>query len=380
MLLKQKMITKDKNKLKSKTKSKILVLGLMLFVLIGLFSLVKNVSAQSTLPLGNCVYELNGNTLQAKVTERYCNEIAKGKWTASSTPQDVVQADIANKAIDDAKAAAAGTDPNEESALYGSLDDCGVIIRGSLLGCFQVFTYLVFVTVPSFLMGLAANFFNFLASLTISSEMYKLDFIDKIWKVVRDFANIFFILILLYAAFQIILGLHESGAKKIIGMVILVALLVNFSLFFTKIVIDSSNIVALIFYNRIDTTNVGSYEKIGNVAKTGVAEKDMAGALVSRFNINTFFDGELFKKLGEEGKVRVKYKFFSSLVLGSPQFSVDVEINPYVLISMMVAYGLVVYAITYAFFMTAMSFLGRMITLMMLMIISPLAFVTAAVP
>ena len=278
------------------------------------------------------------------------------------------------------KAVTTKADPNKESALYGSLDDCGVIIGGSLLGCFQVFTYLVFVTVPSFLMGLAANFFNFLASLTISSEMYKLDFIDKIWKVVRDFANIFFILILLYAAFQIILGLHESGAKKIIGMVILVALLVNFSLFFTKIVIDSSNIVALIFYNRIDTTNVGSYEKIGNVAKTGVAEKDMAGALVSRFNINTFFDGELFKKLGEEGKVKVKYKFFSSLVLGSPQFSVDVEINPYVLISMMVAYGLVVYALTYAFFMTAMSFLGRMITLMMLMIISPLAFVTAAVP
>src|SRR3989344_890918 len=142
------------------------------------------------------------------------------------------------------------------SALLKNLESCWKIITGQVTGCVQLLTYFVFVSIPSTLMAWGAQFFDFMAGLTLSSDVYKKDFIATIWGIVRDFANIFFILILLYAAIQIILDLGHGGGKKMVAMVILVALLVNFSLFFTKVVIDSSNIVALIFYNKIDTSTV----------------------------------------------------------------------------------------------------------------------------
>src|SRR3989338_7596079 len=138
-----------------------------------------------------------------------------------------------------------------QSVLKDQITSCWKIFSGTIIGCFQWITYFIFLTIPSWLMIVAAKMFNFMVTVTLSSNMYKAGFIEKIWRVVRDFANIFFILILLYAAFQIMLDLGHGGGKKIIASVILIALLVNFSLFFTKIVIDSSNIVGLIFFNRI---------------------------------------------------------------------------------------------------------------------------------
>ncbi len=259
--------------------------------------------------------------------------------------------------------------PKTDNNLYGKLDECGFAgIGGTIVGCVEVVTYFMFVAVPSYLLVIAANVFNFSTALSVSSRMYELPFIQTIWTIVRDFANIFFILILLYAAFEIILGMGHGGGKKIVATVILIALVVNFSLFFTKIIIDSSNVVALIFYNRIDTSNVLSYDKISDEAKTGVAEKDMAGALVSRFNVNQFFNETTFAALG---KVNIEGK------------QVDVGnwgVNAFLLTSTMILYGIIIFALIYAFFVAGMSFLGRMMNLMMLLIISPLAFVTYSVP
>ena len=201
-----------------------------------------------------------------------------------------------------------------------------------------------------------------MAALTLSSTMYTANFIQEIWRVVRDFANIFFILVLLYAAFQTILGIGHGGAKKIIASVIVIALVVNFSLFFTKIVIDSSNILALIFYNKITVTG-SSYVPIDTSA-TSVEQKDIAGSLVSAFNINTFFSQELFSKIDS----------------GNQQFGVGSGINNYTLLSMMLIYGIIIGALTYAFFIAGFAFFGRMVTLILLLIVSPFAFVSYAVP
>lgn len=266
---------------------------------------------------------------------------------------------------------------SEKSTLKDQLTDCGIWKDASVLGCFQLFTYFIFVIIPSAILGLVAQMFNFLASLTLSSDIYNSGFIENIWQVVRDFTNIFFILILLYAAFEIILGLGHGGGKKTIASVILVALLVNFSLFFTKIIIDASNVTALIFYNRIDTSNVSTYNPIGSGS---VKEKDMAGALVERFNINSFFSPETIQKIQAKEQISQLAKQCPSCDTSQLSATSDGKINPYFLISIMVAYGLVVIVLAYAFLIVAMSFLGRMVTLMMLMIVSPVAFVTYTVP
>src|SRR3989344_1576430 len=273
------------------------------------------------------------------------------------------------------------------STLKDQLGDynCGILPGSSIVpGCAVQLSYIIFVSVPSFLMKMAAKVFDLMAQLTLSSAMYGKEFIEKIWRVVRDFANIFFILILLYAAFQIMLDLGHGGGKKIIAAVILIALVVNFSLFFTKIVIDASNIVALIFYNRIDTKDVPQDQNIGS-------ERPLAAALISRFDINAFFDGSIMEKIKEENleeAIRIRDESCkqtgASYVCSQDTVNSIKEkiegISAFALISIMIAYGIMAFALVYAFLVVGLSFLGRLITLIMLMIISPFAFVTFAVP
>ena len=118
---------------------------------------------------------------------------------------------------------------------------------GSFGGCILQFVYWTFYTLGGWLLAIAASFFNFFIKITLGSEFLKSPFVSHAWAVVRDLSNIFFILILLYVAVKMILGLGGHDAKKMIVQVIIMALLINFSMFFTHVVIDTSNMLALVF-------------------------------------------------------------------------------------------------------------------------------------
>ena len=68
--------------------------------------------------------------------------------------------------------------------------------------------------------------------------------VDTVWVSVRDFFNITFIFGIVYIGFKMILGINDSQTKTWLVKLIMAALLVNFSLYITKFVIDISNIVA----------------------------------------------------------------------------------------------------------------------------------------
>ncbi len=68
--------------------------------------------------------------------------------------------------------------------------------------------------------------------------------IDNLWSTVRDIFNLTFIFGLVYIGFKMIFNSGDSSAKRMLGSLVLAALLVNFSLFITKFVIDFSNIAA----------------------------------------------------------------------------------------------------------------------------------------
>jgi hypothetical protein len=76
-------------------------------------------------------------------------------------------------------------------------------------------------------------------------------FVNFGWGTIRDTANMFFIFILLYIAINTILKRDLTKAKHMVSQMIMAAILVNFSLFFTKAIIDIGNIFALWFYNGI---------------------------------------------------------------------------------------------------------------------------------
>lgn len=65
----------------------------------------------------------------------------------------------------------------------------------------------------------------------------------EVWKLVRDFLNIAFILVLLYSAFCTILQIESYNYKKILLKLVIMALLVNFSFPITRFIIDASNVL-----------------------------------------------------------------------------------------------------------------------------------------
>ncbi len=94
-------------------------------------------------------------------------------------------------------------------------------------------------------------------SVSINITTHIGDFFDKmpalgeVWIVIRNLSSVFIIFILIYSSISTILGINTSQTKTLIGKIIVVGLLINFSLFFTKLAIDASNIVSLQFYRAI---------------------------------------------------------------------------------------------------------------------------------
>src|SRR3989338_4272130 len=88
-------------------------------------------------------------------------------------------------------------------------------------------------------------------TLHMSDLLTHVPVVDIGWKIFRDIANICFIFVLLWTAIGTILGVNSGKTKELLAPIVVVALLINFSLFITKAVVDASNIVALHFYELI---------------------------------------------------------------------------------------------------------------------------------
>ncbi|MGM0482730.1 MAG: hypothetical protein ACQEP6_02615, partial [Patescibacteria group bacterium] len=100
---------------------------------------------------------------------------------------------------------------------------------------------------------LAGNLFDYTVDFTITNLTTNLEALDdginQAWTVLRDLANMLFIFVLLYISISTILQLGGMQTKKLLKNVIIIALLINFSMFFTHIVIDITNSVAVGFHN-----------------------------------------------------------------------------------------------------------------------------------
>lgn len=372
---------------KAKLISYFLILTLVIFA--GFFSLAPNAQAQEY------VCTRNGQVLPNTVNEEFCKNNG-GSWDIVSTTPPTSQNTAQN---------------NNSSGLAAHIPGC-MLITGDFDDCLVKISYYAFYSVPSFLLALSAKFLNIVIPLALSSVMYtSSSFIPEAWVIVRDLSNIFFIFILLYIAFQTILGLggHGGGPKKMIAQVIIMALLINFSMFFTKIIIDSSNILALVFYNRISVeTKEGGQErpylKTTDSSQTGVVEKDISGALVSSFDITRLMSDDFYDQVTKRTRVFSAVGLTSYTAAGavggsfipivgtgigaaagaasyflSYAFSGD-QIPPGLLIGIILVTGSIMLYAAYSFLLAGIAFVGRLIELWILIIFSPFAFMSSVVP
>ncbi|MDZ7726556.1 MAG: hypothetical protein U5L75_03175 [Candidatus Campbellbacteria bacterium] len=122
---------------------------------------------------------------------------------------------------------------------------------------------------------------------SITTNLYQSDSVNIAWTLLRDIINISFIFILLYVAIGTILRIESINWKKHLTAIIIAALLVNFSLFLTKVVVDAGNILASSFYTTITECGDGNECKDveGNSRdEVGISERFMNALGIQKIN------------------------------------------------------------------------------------------------
>ncbi len=115
-----------------------------------------------------------------------------------------------------------------------------------------------FLTVNGFLVWVAGGLFDTLVEHVIAGfgttlkELNITPSIERGWTVFRDVGNIVIIGMFAFIALSMIAGLKTYGDKKLVANLLIIAVLINFSLLFTRMIVDFSNFTALQFYKQIE--------------------------------------------------------------------------------------------------------------------------------
>ena len=219
--------------------------------------------------------------------------------------------------------------------------------EGSVAECVPVLTYYVIYKPASWALVGGAFIFDSILTLSIDSKFIDQTFIDSSWKIVRDFSNMIFIFILLYTGIQTMLRMGTDWRGTVLK-VIIIALVINFSLFFTKVVIDAGNVLAVEIYNSIGQPAVGPENHLVP-APDRLPQRDISFRIAEKFQPQNF------------------------VVLSTKVQPLDATII------FLVAAAVSAWA-GYVLFMAALLFAGRLIGFWFLMIISPFAFISITFP
>ncbi len=143
-------------------------------------------------------------------------------------------------------------------------------VAGLFLGAIATLMYGIFYFTSLFL-GLAI----WLLGVMTSHEVYEkvlfsptaIYAVNIGWQLVRDFLNLFFILILIFIAISTTLGVGRFSDKRVVFRVILAALLVNFSKPIALFIFDISNLAMNFFINNIASAKINMAEVLAHKSK-----------------------------------------------------------------------------------------------------------------
>lgn len=187
--------------------------------------------------------------------------------------------------------------------------------------------------------GLVLNGAIFHTVVNVSQNYENLPAIDEAWRVIRDVANMSFIFVLLYAAINTMIG-RAKDTQQLIVKIIVIAVLINFSLFFTKFVIDISNVLSLTFYDAM----------VPNALQEGFTGRGLSDAFMKELEI---------QKLYSNGGANIS---FAGIIMTGVMGSIMLLIAAFV------------------FFTVGILFVIRYVVLIMVLILSPIAFIAFILP
>lgn len=184
--------------------------------------------------------------------------------------------------------------------------------------------------------------------------------IGTTWEILRNLANIILIFTFLAIGIGTILRIEGYGIKRLLPRLIIVALLINFSLFFTQVIIDTSNILALAAYKQMELpscsgTATAAFE--ADCSDGGISEK-----ILQSLRLSTTYD----PKNPTSGALAGLSEFDSNKSFTTGLAAIGGSI--FVLIA------------AFVFFAAAILLIIRFAVLIFLMILSPIAFAFMILP
>ena len=263
---------------------------------------------------------------------------------------------------------------------------CGISTKLDAGICLSNVVYVFTVGLGSGLAYMGAFILDTTVALSLNSAAYALSFLSAGWTTARDLANMAFILILVYIAFKIMFRAETSHTMQMLAWVIFIALIINFSFFFTRVVIDAGNILAVQFYNSVGVVDgkpaptladtFGKATQSGGLAggtASGASTltsyfgtdstlhntKDLTASIMNALNIQELFNQKSFESFRNGSGFMSKIIILSTLYIG-------IGAAYFILAAMFLAVGI--------------KFLFRIVVLWFLIIASPLAFICKAVP
>lgn len=134
----------------------------------------------------------------------------------------------------------------EESGVYATLtgwlsNPFSMALKSLLYGIFVMFGWFA---------SLAVSIFEWAIDPADVQLLFDSQGVLDSWKFVRDFFNLFFILVLLYVAFTVVFQINKDFKKAILSLV-LAALFVNFSFPISRMLIDATNVPMYFFANQM---------------------------------------------------------------------------------------------------------------------------------
>lgn len=242
------------------------------------------------------------------------------------------------------------------------VDVSNISCSNSVAQCVAFVVYWAGPGIASYVAYIGSYFFSIVIQLSLNSLAYALDFLSNGWTTVRDIANMAFIFILIYIALTVMLFAETSGTIKTLALVIVIALLVNFSFFFSRLIIDTGNILAIQFYNAIP---VGTYADAGGnqTSATINGVKDLSASIMDSVKLQTLYSSASFDK--------------ASKTCGAGNGEMCGMIVTSVIFLSVAA---MFWMLFFAFLQVGIKFMLRIVGLWFLLIASPLAFVAKTIP
>lgn len=179
--------------------------------------------------------------------------------------------------------------------------------------------------------------------------------IGDTWTVFRDLGNIVLIFGFLAIGITTILNVDWYGkATKMLPMLLIVAVFLNFSLFITSAIIDTGNLFATKFYQSIVGGAVPAPASFGDITTAG--NQGVAGKIMDKLGLATIY-----------GKAQNQADALTLLD----------KANPF-----LIGFMSILLFIVLAFVLFALAFvlIARFVILLFLIIIAPIGFVGLAVP